>query len=51
MAKDYAREIEEVVLPCKQGEIAMVGGYEIISNTSERPENKAMRVFVLCVKL
>jgi hypothetical protein len=42
--KDYAREIEEVVLP-------MVGGYEIISNTSERPENKAMKVFVLCVKL
>jgi hypothetical protein len=33
------------------GEIATIGGYEVISNTSERPENNAMKVFVLCVKL
>jgi len=49
--KDSVRKIEEVALPCKQGEIATIGGYEVISNTSERPENNAIKVFVLCVKL
>ena len=51
MDKDYARKIEEVVPRCKQGEMVTEGGYEIISNTSERPENNAMKVFVLCAKL
>jgi hypothetical protein len=45
------RKIEEVVLPCEQGEIATEGGYEVISNTSEGSENNAIKVFVLCVKL
>ena len=49
--KNSVRKIEEVTLPCKQGEIATVGGYEIISNTLEQPENNSIKVFVLCVKL
>jgi hypothetical protein len=49
--KNSVRKIEEVTLPCKQGEIATLGGYEIISNTLEQPENNPIKVFVLCVKL
>lgn len=52
MDNDSARKTEEVVLPCKQGEMATEGGYKIISNTLEQPENNnAIKVFVLCVKL
>jgi hypothetical protein len=48
--KDTIRKIVEVVVPCKQGEIATVGGYEVISNTAEMPENNALKVFVKCLK-
>jgi hypothetical protein len=49
--KDSVRNIVEAVLPCKPGETAVVGGYEVISNANERPENNAVKVFVECVTL
>ena len=49
--KDSVRNIVKTVIPCKPGEIAVVGGYEVISNTNERPENNAVKVFVKCVTL
>jgi hypothetical protein len=49
--KDSVRNIVKAVIPCKPGEIAVVGGYEVISNTNERPENNAVKVFVKCLTL
>jgi hypothetical protein len=49
--KDSVRKIVKLVLPCKHGEMAVVGGYEVMSNTNERPENNALKVFVKCVTL
>ena len=49
--KDSVRNIVKTVIPCKPGEIAVVGGYEVISNTNERPKNNAVKVFVKCVTL
>jgi hypothetical protein len=49
--KDSVRNIVEAVIPCKPGEIAVVGGYEVISNTNERPEKNAVKVFVKCLTL
>jgi hypothetical protein len=49
--KDSVRNIVEAVIPCKPGETAVVGGYEVITNTNERPENNAVKVFVECVTL
>ena len=49
--KDSVRTIVKAVIPCKPGEIAVVGGSEVISNTNERPENNAVKVFVKCLTL
>ena len=49
--KDSVRTVVKTVIPCKPGETAVVGGYEVISNTNERPENNAVKVFVKCVTL
>ena len=49
--KNSVRKVVGVAVPCKEGEIATVGGYEIISNALEQPENNKIKVFVLCVKM